>query len=373
MSDSEAIPQTGQHDADHAVVAIATAALTERGHAIGRCPNCDAGMIAAYCAVCGQERDTHRRSVWGLLSDLVEDIISFDSRILRTGIALMAEPGELAAAFREGRPHRYVPALRLYFFVSLIFFVILSASGLAIMQFQIVATPEKIIHNANGYFVANPNPQPDADDLKLMPISKKKAEEPGTKFAFSEQTHFFSPVGAYHSDLPPEARAKLLTFSQDGQPHTKAAQGSWIEKKIYGTVDRLAADPAALNEPLTAWLPRVLFALLPLFALLLMLFYFRKRKDFYFVDHLIFSLNMHSFVFIVLIVAVGVAQVLDASWVALGAVVAMGLYFLFAMKRFYGQSWFWTGLKFLTIGFIYCFFFLMPAMLAVVAASIFWA
>ena len=83
-------------------------------------------MIGAYCAVCGQARDTHRRSVWGLIKVLVEDIVSFDSRILRTGWALVFKPGELASAFREGRTQRYVPALRLYLFVSLIFFLILS-------------------------------------------------------------------------------------------------------------------------------------------------------------------------------------------------------------------------------------------------------
>jgi hypothetical protein len=356
-----------------AAVEVAASALAAQGHATIRCHNCGSPIIGPFCAICGQERDTHRRSVWSLMGDLFEDIISFDSRILRTGVALMAEPGEIAAAFREGRPHRYVPALRLYFFVSLLFFVILSASGLAIMQFQIVARPEKIVHNTNGYFVVSINPDPAVAKPDLVPVSKKKAEEPGTKYEFSEQTHFFSPVGAYHSDLTPDARAKLLDDPQNGAPHSKAAQGGWTGRKITDAVSRLAADPAALNEPLTAWLPRVLFLLLPLFALLLMLFYFRKRKDFYYVDHLIFSLNMHSFVFIVLVVAVGVAQVLDSGWVAFGAVVAMGLYFLFAMKRFYGQSWFWTGLKFVSIGFLYCFFFLGPAMLAVIAASIFWA
>jgi hypothetical protein len=353
---------------DAAAVEVAASALAAQGHATIRCHNCGSPIIGPYCAICGQERDTHRRSVWSLIGDLFEDIVSFDSRILRTGVALMAEPGEIATAFREGRPHRYVPALRLYFFVSLLFFVILSASGLAIMQFQMVATPEKVVHNAQGYFVVTPHPA--AGEPTLMPISKAKAEEPGSKFAFSEETHFFSPVGAYHSDLSPEARAELLNYSDDGHPHTKAPADSWFEKKIMGAVNRLAADPAALNEPLTTWLPRVLFLLLPMSALLLMLFYIRKRKDFYFVDHLIFSLNMHSFVFIVLIVAVGVSQMWDESAVALAA---MALYLFIAMKRFYGQNWFWTSLKFVSVAFIYFSFFLMPALAGVIAASIFWA
>ena len=60
----------------------------------------------------------------------------------------------------------------------------------------------------------------------------------------------------------------------------------------------LAADPAALNGPLTTWMPRALFLLLPLYALLLALFHIRRRKRFYFVDHLVFSLSIHTFTFV---------------------------------------------------------------------------
>jgi hypothetical protein len=185
MSDLEAIAETR----GAAAVEIAASALAERGHATGKCPNCSAPVTGAYCAMCGQERDTHRRSVWHLLGDLVEDIISFDSRILRTGVALMAEPGELAVAFREGRPQGYVPALRLYFFVSLIFFVILSTSGLAIVQFQVLAAPEKIVHNSKGYFIDNTGAQNGSAEPKLVPVPKFIAEQPGTKFGFSARVH----------------------------------------------------------------------------------------------------------------------------------------------------------------------------------------
>ncbi|HEY2071743.1 MAG TPA: DUF3667 domain-containing protein [Rhizomicrobium sp.] len=356
---------------DAAAIEVAAGALAEKGHAALSCPNCSAPVIGPYCAACGQERDTHRRSVWHLVSDLVEDVISFDSRILRTGVALMTEPGEIAVAFREGRPHRYVPALRLYFFVSLVFFVILSASHLAIVQFQVMATPEKVVHTDKGYFLVNPKAdKTDPDEPELIPISKTKALKPGVKYAFSARTYFFAPVGLYHSQLSPDALAKLMGNRETGKP---AETESWFETRMMGTMKALVADPAALNEPLTVWLPRVLFLLLPLFALLLWLFYVRQRKQFYFVDHLIFSLNMHSFVFIALIVAIGVAQFTGSDWVGLAGLGAMGVYLLIAMKRFYHQSWFWTVLKFVCIGFIYTTFFLAPALAGVIVASIFWS
>jgi hypothetical protein len=58
--------------------------------------------------------------------------------------------------------------------------------------------------------------------------------------------------------------------------------------------------------------------------------------------------------------------------VAGAACLAMGLYLLIAMKRFYQQGWIWTGIKFVSVGFIYTVFFLFPALAAVIAASVFW-
>src|SRR5690242_2901870 len=129
---SDATLEPGHTAAAH----IAASALTGSGHSVANCANCEAPTFGAYCGVCGQERDTHRRSVMGLISAFVEDVISFDSRVLRTVIALLVEPGEMAIAFREGRTMRYVPPLRLYFFVSLLFFLLLSTTHLAIVQLE---------------------------------------------------------------------------------------------------------------------------------------------------------------------------------------------------------------------------------------------
>src|ERR1700733_12268747 len=98
--DLEAIVEIG----GAAAVELAASSLLKHGP----CRNCDAPATGAYCANCGQERDTHRRSVWGLLKDFFEDLVSFDSRIMRTIIALLVEPGELPKAFREGRTIRYM-------------------------------------------------------------------------------------------------------------------------------------------------------------------------------------------------------------------------------------------------------------------------
>jgi hypothetical protein len=381
MSDLHATVEHG-----HAAAAqIAASAVAEHGHLTGTCANCTTPTIGAYCVVCGQERDTHRRSVLGLVRDLVEDIASFDSRILRTAIALLVEPGEIPTAFREGRTQRYVPALRLYFFVSLVFFLILSMTGLAILQLEVVGAPMKVNIVNGHYYFTNPAYDPDDSDNKLLPkqieISKAKATQPGGPLSFSTQAHFFARIGAFHSHLTAAQQQQLLhpninfNINVQGGANAKAdakktrETKSWIEKNVFVGVKRLAADPAALNGPMTTWIPRMLFLLLPLYALLLFLHYWRQHQKFYFVDHLIFSLSIHTFLFVVLITDAGLAQFMSGENVAWLTFAVMSLYIFIAMKRFYEQSWFWTTVKFFSVSFFYTSFCLFPAMIGVLMLS----
>jgi len=384
MDELGAILETG----GVAAVELAASALAERGQPVHPCPNCGKPMIGAFCAVCGQPHDINRRSVWGLIKVLVEDIASFDSRIMRTSWALVARPGELASAFREGRTQRYLPALRLYLFVSLIFFLVLGATNLALIQLVVVASPTKITWINGQAYVANPAYDKDDSDAQFMPkmikMDNAKAKSPGGHYSYSTKIYFFAPIGAYHTDLTPEAIQRLHDADVDvdvgdkppaGKPMTpdqvkkikavkvkvKAAK-SWIEQHLYDGLQRLVKDPAALNSSLTTWIPRILFLLMPLYAMLLALFYIRQRKKFFFVDHLIFSLMIHTFGFVLLLLAAGAAQLLPGPTVAWGALIVAGLYTLIATRNFYHQNWFWTVVKFGSVSFFYVCFCALPAL-----------
>jgi len=96
----------------------------------------------------------------------------------------------------------------------------------------------------------------------------------------------------------------------------------------------------------------------------------RQRRKFYFVDHLVFSLAFHSFVFTLLIVAIGAAQILAGGGVARLFFAGVALYLLVAMKRFYDQGWVISIVKFAAVSFIYTIFFLMPALAFVLVTGI---
>ncbi|MEI9992128.1 MAG: DUF3667 domain-containing protein [Rhizomicrobium sp.] len=373
--DVEAILETGAA----AAIEAAASALAARGAKTRQCVNCESPLIGPYCAVCGQAAVTGRRSVMGLLYAFVKDVVNFDNRILRTARALLFQPGELPAAFRRGQTQPYVPAIRLYLFVTLVFFVLLSVAHIGLLQLEVVAKPAKVEWVNGKPFIVNPAYQvsigEDADVKKvetpLLPITKERALRPGGVYEYSGSAHFFEPIGRYHSTLSAAVRKQLQDAPFIDVDDKDRKEVSWFQTRVHGILERIAADPAALNGPLTDWIPRALFLLLPLYALLLALFYIRRRKDYFLVDHLVFSFSIHTFVFVAVMVAIGLTQILSGDIVAWLFFAVVSLYIFLAMKRFYAQGWFKTALKFLAISAVYCVFFLLPALLGVLALSAF--
>ncbi len=381
MDDLGAITETG----GAAAAELAVAVLIERGGRIALCPNCAAPLTGAFCATCGQPCETHRRSVLHLLHDFFKDIASFDSRILRTAQALMLRPGELPLAFREGRTQRYVPAVRLYLFVSLLFFLFLSVTGIALVQFDMNISMFRLVSDKAGNItriengVSKPMEGFKADakgNVYVADGDESRVLTPGTKADGSvtnnvtNTARFFQRIGTSRPKLSPAAKAALAKINADASKESIHSKSKWVATEAFSMMQKLEADPAALNGPLMTWIPRILFLLLPLFALLLAAFYWRKRKEFYFVDHLVFSLTMHTFFFAILIGAAIAAQFVPGKWVADFVTATMGLYLLLSLKSFYGQNWTWTGLKFVGISLIYTLFFLTPALLAALVASV---
>jgi hypothetical protein len=107
---------------------------------------------------------------------------------------------------------------------------------------------------------------------------------------------------------------------------------------------RSVEDPEGYKASFRRIIPRTFFALLPLYAGILALFY-RRRK---YPEHLYFAVHLHAFVFIAL--AIPEVAKFTSSKPAAAAIGAISLtwvvlYSLFALKRVYGGGWPSTVLK----------------------------
>ncbi len=130
-------------------------------------------------------------------------------------------------------------------------------------------------------------------------------------------------------------------------------------------------QPEAFARAFYANIPRAFFVFLPLFALFLELLY---RKQGYLVDHLIFSLYYHAFVFVMfslLFLAGRLAPLLPGFVDALIALVLVGWlvsYLPMALRRVYGGSRLATGAKLVALGLLYFILFAISLPLMMAAA-----
>ena len=261
-----------------AAVEIAASALAERGTKTGICANCGKPLIGAYCAVCGQPTRHNRRSIRSLLHDFFVDIVNFDSRILRTGARAAVSAGRIAERFSRG-PHAALravdPALPVRLadiFCSAECDEYRAASGRGHRHAgeSDLGCEGQCVHPQSGLRQGRRRRSRRSRRIKmLIPRSKGEARRPGGLYEYSTRQHFFSRIGAYH--IPPCRQAQRESNcsnrpARQGSAAKPRPRRTGSQRNFYSSINRIAADPAALNGPLTTWMPRALFLLLPLYA-----------------------------------------------------------------------------------------------------------
>jgi len=253
-----------------------------------QCLDCGATMVGPFCASCGQKNEPEHRSLWQLVKDAVGPAVLLEWKLWRTLWTLLRHPGALSEAYAEGKRSRYIRPLRLYLWVSVLFF-----SAMALR-------PVKVL-------TVHVGPK-DRISIPFAPQLEKRLQEKLERFR-----------------EPPAAS------SPSGERERQTAQ------------EAQAAASERLKLEFVSRLPKALFLLLPVFALLLKLLW-RQRP---YVEHLVFALHAHTVLFLGLDVAL-------TGWVPLRWVGWLGpvVWFFPAVHRFYRNGWAVTVLKTLVLGFL---------------------
>jgi hypothetical protein len=260
------------------------------------CANCGAPLAGPFCARCGQSAEAIRRPAWELIEHALETLFDFDARGFRSMRLLLTYPGRLTSLYLAGKRAPFVPPVRLYILTSVCFFIAIWVTGTAIFQF--VAAPA-------------------SDGAK------------GARIAF------FAPI-----DPTPHAAAKELIVNADIKIDGEVP--AWVDRLRNG-VNRAFTEPRALNERLSELFPKMMFGLVPFFALLLWLLYVRRRR--FLIEHVIFALHFHTAVFVLATLLIAIRALLF-PWISGWAFfIPASIYLLVAMKRVYAQGWMKTAIK----------------------------
>ena len=96
-----------------------------------KCPQCNADLQAEFrfCAQCGQERVKPKETLKDILTSFLGDYFAYDSKLSLSIKPLLFNPGFLSLQYMRGIRVRYIPPLRLYIFISILFFIVLNWSG----------------------------------------------------------------------------------------------------------------------------------------------------------------------------------------------------------------------------------------------------
>ena len=157
----------------------------------------------------------------------------------------------------------------------------------------------------------------------------------------------FSNVQAYQvyqAHLPDSLKDKMIK---------KAVLYRFIKMKEQGSEDRLEPVRALMERFLHAF-PQLLFISLPVFALILNMLYFR-RKQYLYVDHIIFTLHLFcaTFIFILFIALCSKWGELTGLKIfsAISSIIVLLAFFYEykALRNFYGQGRLKTIIKFLLL------------------------
>lgn len=290
------------------------------GLVLRRCLNCDQPMQGEFCGRCGQQEREVRRPVIYFLQELLRVAFELDGRAYRTLYTLLTRPGYLTQEYFDGRRVKYTPPLRLFLVVSIGFFLIVSVvNTLQSMQSAVeeaaAADTAAVVTEAGE----------DAESSDELEMTDEQFEE-----NFGNVIDFFATLEL--SFLSPETNSAL-----------QVAVSSQLRTNLREIVD----DPQDFFSGSLEYITFFILLMMPILALIQQIFWVLSRR--YFVEHLVLTVHNHTFIILMIFVAM-ILGLIDGLEVPILSSVADGLgaiavlwimiYLYLSLKRFFQVGWF---------------------------------
>ena len=275
------------------------------------CLNCGIEVAGRFCQQCGQENVEVKESFFQLLRHFVEDLTHFDNKLWKTVKLLLFKPGSLTKLYIEGKRASYIHPIRMYIFVSAVFFLFMFTG-------EAPVKPESAGSKAN--------------------TSKDFASglQEGLELDLDNDTVNYKTIAAYNA-----AQQKLPSSKKDNWLDAELKKKGIELNEKYGG-DNLKIGKA-LIEKFENYFSRMLYISLPIFAFFIWVLY-RRNKNHFFVDHIIFSIHIYCAFYIILFITQIVSIVNDFFSDQLSGIIAfivplsLVFYLYKSLKNHFNQS-----------------------------------
>lgn len=296
------------------------------------CPNCGETEVGKYCPNCGQSNKDYNKPVKDIVGDLL-DSINIDVRLLNTLIPFFTKPGFLTEEYFKGRRKRYVPPMRMYMFVSIIFFFLVQYTSKDDIKNNIVKVNDN--ETKSGLVINSlKNDTTDTEGFVLDSLTTKDS---------SDNDIYLSDLEGNY-DIFREEALKDTTTTEKEKDLIIGGLNAAEKKDVF--FDKFMKNVSYL-----------LFVLMPVFAVILALILWKSRM--LYIKHLIFSINFHSFIFGLSIIILISNEILPESIHRYVAYLWFGipLYLMLGIRRFYKRKY--VGAFFKMIGALSLYSFLI--------------
>jgi hypothetical protein len=329
------------------------------------CLNCGHHVEEHFCTHCGQENIEVKEDALHMISHAVADYFHFESKFFGTIKPLLVKPGKLTQEYVAGRRVSYIHPIRLYIFISIVFFIVtLNSHNSFINQDEKVQTvhteanKDSVItakvaemRKALAHVPIRPKMKDSIIRAAIIDMRQNRKDKDRQK-SFRINSAWF--VDSDTTVVSYEKRQNLLPPAKRDNFLKHYAIRRNLELQHYPDAEK------KMTEEITHNIPKMMFILLPLFALILKLVYFNKNKYYY--EHLIYSFHVHSAIFLSYLILVllqrlfGLFHNLD-GWFTFFWFVYIVWYIYRSLKSFYGSRRWVTVLKFFFLMFCYLFVF----------------
>lgn len=303
------------------------------------CLNCGITVVGKFCYNCGQENIEPKESVWQLILHFFNDITHFDGKFFSSLRYLLFKPGFLPKEYMNGRRARYLNPVRMYIFTSFIFFLIFFSF------FQITDKEFEAPILINGKNIDQINKMDMAEFNKFTKTLNKG--KPMSRESFS---HYLDSTRR-ENIISLTGNNYKTKLAYDSALASGIKKHNWFERQlIYKKIeisnkyqDHQGKLLGAIAGSLMHHFPQMLFISLPFAALILKLLYVRQKK-FYYVSHAIFTIHFYIFVFIAMMLTMGVSKLVkNMQWKWMNNInflISLIIFFYLykAMRNFYKQG-----------------------------------
>ncbi|MFD0749010.1 DUF3667 domain-containing protein [Mucilaginibacter calamicampi] len=378
------------------------------------CLNCGSELQGKYCHSCGQENLQIKESFGHMITHAVSDYFHFDHQFFHTLKPLFFSPGKLTNEYMAGRRVQYLHPVKMYIFVSLVYFVLLfshsdndvvnigsgkkhaakeRANAADAVKDSTVLTMEqkKLIQSTLNRISLQHGGKTDTTEfVESISVRTNKAGKQDTTYVFNkfrvrkgkkgdlDTTYSYNGLSEFVIATTDDGSYDKYLNDQQKLPADKRDDflERYLQKKKYAWKEKGGENgQEMINEGIKHNAPKMMFLLLPLFALMLKISFYKNKK--YYVEHLIFAFHFHCFMFLFLTIWMLLKMARPNDWLGfdkflnITGVIAVLWYLYRSLRVVYKRSVFRTITKTTGLFFSYLFALCVSLILLVIITAIF--